>query len=277
MRRFRRRMTSVCAVVCGLPLYAHAQAEPPAQPPAEQPPAQPPADAPPPAPPEPPPPETWMDGWTGGVELGVTGSSGNTEELNFRFGANAKRTSPFTETTTSLTYKISTSEGDTTDNEARFDLRNDWLIKDSPWRYFALGAVEYDDFQEWDFRVSAFAGVAYEFIKNERTTLLGRLGLGASREFGGQDDEITPEALIGADLEHKFDERSKITATVDFFPSLSDFGPYRAEAKAAYEILVDPKSKMTFKVGFVDSYDSTPGDGFRRNDFDYFAMLVWSF
>lgn len=266
------------ALLLASPAATIAQSEPPAQPPADPPPeAQPEAPPAAPVPPPPPPPATWMDGWSGSIELGLTGSSGNTEELNFRGGFGAKRTSPFYETTIAFAYKVSTQEGDTTENQARLDLRNDWLLKDSKWRLFALGAGEYDDFQDWDFRVSAFGGVGYEFIKNDRTTLLGRAGLGASREIGGADNDIVPEAVLGADVEHKIDDRSKVTASIDFFPELSEIGPYRFVAKAAYEILVDPKNNMTLKLGFIDTYDSTPGDGFRRNDFDYFAMLVWSF
>lgn len=259
------------AGLAAVPAQAWAQAEAPAQPP---PPA---AEQPPPTPAEPPPPETWLDGWKGSVELGLSGSSGNTEEMTFRGGFGAKRTTTDYDTSVALVYKLSRDEGQTSENQGRLDVRNDWLIKDSKWRFFALGAFEYDDFQEWDFRVAAFGGVGYEFIKNDRTFLLGRAGVGLSREIGGSDNAITPEALLGGDFEHKFDDRQKVTASVDFFPDLSDFGPYRFVAKAAYEVLVDPETKMTFKVGAIDTYDSTPGDGFKRNDLDYFAVLVWSF
>jgi glutamate N-acetyltransferase/amino-acid N-acetyltransferase len=39
---------------------------------------------------------------------------------------------------------------------------------------FATGKAEYDEFQDWDWRLSAFAGPGYYFVKHDRTKLLGR-------------------------------------------------------------------------------------------------------
>jgi hypothetical protein len=36
-------------------------------------------------------PPSFFKGWTGGVEVGLNGSEGNTERLSFRAGANATR------------------------------------------------------------------------------------------------------------------------------------------------------------------------------------------
>ncbi len=131
-------------------------------------------------------------------------------------------------------------------------------------------------FQNWDWRVTAVSGVGYEFIKSDRTTLLGRVGIGAMREFGGEDNRIHPELDVGVDWQHKFTEFQKLTFSFDYYADLIDIGAYRFIGKAAYEIVVDPDSGMTLKLGVEDRYDSTP-DGAKRNDLDYFAVLMFKF
>lgn len=241
--------------------------------------------APPPPPPPPPPPavpevkpdpDSFFKGWTGNVELGLNGSDGNTQTLSFRAAVNGKRETSKTVTTAGVLYLYGTQDGDKNQDRAEFNLRNDWKIT-PPWRIFAIGKAEYDTFQDWVWRTSAFAGLGYEFIKNDKTLLLGRFGAGITKEFGGEDNRIQPELDFGLDFEHKFDERSKVFASVDVYPSLQSFSDYRAVGKAGYEIVVDPQSGMALKLGAEDRYDATPGDGKKRNDITYFAVLSFNF
>lgn len=222
-------------------------------------------------------PVSWTEGWKGTVEFGLNGSDGNSESLNFRAGTSAKRETSDYDTTASLVYSRAASDGVVTTNKAELNLRNDWKFKDSPWRVFALGKAEYDDFQAWEYRLSAFGGVGYEVIKDDTTFLLLRAGLGFSKELNSPENKITPEGLLGADFSYKVSERSKFTSSLDFYPSLDEFPDYRFNLKAAYEILVDPETKMSFKIGAEDRYDSDPGAGAKKNDIDYFALLVWSY
>lgn len=223
-------------------------------------------------------PASWTEGWTGSVELGLNGSDGNTETFNFRGGITGERITLDYETRAGFVYSYTRNDGTDTENRANAFIRNDWLLaEDSKWRIFALGDATFDDFQDWDYRVSAFGGVGYEFIDTDKTFLLGRVGLGVTREIGGSENAFIPEGVLGADFTHKLTERQKVYANVDFYPALDDFGPYRLVSRAGWEILVDPETSMSLKLGVEDRYDSDPGDGFKRNDLDYFALLVWSF
>ncbi len=250
---------------------APGEAPPPAPAPA---PAEPPAPA---TPPPPPAPETFWDGWTWSVELGLNGSEGNSSNLNLRAGFGAERKTEETETKFTFAYSYAKDDGESTENKGQAELRNDWLLgKDSPWRIYALGRIEYDQFQDWDWRASAFTGVGYEFIKNEKTLLLGRVGIGATQEYGSSDNRIHPELDLGIDFEHKFTDTQKFTLTLDYYADLLDISEYRIVGKAAYEITLDKDSGMTLKLGVEDRYDSSPGDA-KRNDLDYFALLVFKF
>jgi putative salt-induced outer membrane protein YdiY len=241
-------------------------------------PATPPADpAKPATPPPPPAPQTFWDGWTGSVELGLNGSEGNSSNLNFRAGFGAERKTEETETKFTFAYSYAKDDGEATESKGQAELRNDWILgKDSPWRVYALGRIEYDEFQAWDWRASAFAGIGYQFFKDEKTTFIGRFGAGASQEYGSEDNRIHPELNLGIDFEHKFTDTQKFTLTLDYYPDLLDLSEYRVVGKAAYEILLDKDNGMTLKVGVEDRYDSSPGDA-KRNDLDYFALLVFKF
>lgn len=220
---------------------------------------------------------SWLEGWEGSVEVGLAGSDGNTEQLSFRTGVSAVRKTERYETKFGLHYLYAKSDGDETANRFDLSLRNDWLIKDSRWRVFAEGQYENDQFQDWDHRISGFVGVGYEFIKREKTTLVGRAGLGGTQEIGGSDEGFSPEAFLGADFSHQLTERQKLTASTDFIPSLDDGGEFRWINRAAWEINVDPETKMFLRLGAEHRHDSDPGEGFKENDLDYFLTLGWSF
>jgi putative salt-induced outer membrane protein YdiY len=238
-----------------------------AQPAAEEAPPGPPSEA-----------ETpFSKGWSGGIELGLNGATGNTEMLNFRGSAGARRTTDRYDTMGDITYTYSTDDGDESANRLEANARNDWLIPDSKWLFFADAKYEYDEFTDYDSRLSGHVGAGYRFIKTEKDDLLGRVGVGAYKEWGGSDDDLTPEGVLGADYTHIFSELSSFTATVDFYPQLDEIGPYRFVGRAAYQVILDQETNLIFKIGAEDRYDSTPGDGFKRNDFTYFAMLGWKF
>ncbi len=220
---------------------------------------------------------SFFRGWEGSAEVGMNGSTGNTERFNLRAGINAERDTERTFTTTSLTYTYAKEDGNDTENRLRFQLRNDWKLADSRWFVFAQGSAEYDEFQDWDARLDGFFGLGYRFIDTERTRLNGRLGTGLSYDIGGSDNRIRPEGLAGADIRHQITERQLFRADVEYLPEYTNFAHYRIRARASYEILVDPEVNLTLKLGVENRYDSDPGAGFKRNDLDYFAVLAWSF
>jgi len=260
-----------------------AEAPPPAAPAAAKaaeaasvPPATPAAPSPPPPPAVLPDPDSFWEGWKGSLELGVNGSEGNSQALSARGAINLKRETSKIVTTAGFLYTYGTQDGDKNLDHAELNLRNDWKIG-SPWRIYATGKSEYDTFQDWVWRTSVFAGLGYEIIKNDDTLLLGRLGAGVTKEYGSSKQRIEPELDIGLDWEHKIDERQKIFATIDYYPSLHRFTTYRVDAKAGYEVVVDPAHSLSLKLGLEDRYNSNPGDDKKKNDLLYFATIVYSF
>jgi putative salt-induced outer membrane protein YdiY len=226
----------------------------------------------------PPDPDSFWDGWKRNAELGLNGSEGNTENLSLRALVGGERKTSQMETRADLGYFYATDQSKKTKSRGEGNLRNDWLFGDSPWGFFAQARLEYDEFQTWQWRASGFLGPSYTFIKDDRTLLRGRAGLGGAYEFGKDADEkFVPEAMLGLDFEHKLSERTKIYATLEYYPSLDEFPDYRLYGKAGIEVLVDPELGMSFRAGVVDRYDASPGEGRKRNDLEYFAALAWTF
>lgn len=218
-----------------------------------------------------------LEGWSGSFEFGLDGSTGNTEELDIRGSVVASRETDKYITTARAGFMYGTAEGTNTDNEIYAGLRNDWKLEDPRWRVYAEGTYEYDEFQEWDHRLTVGAGVAYQAIKNDTTELILRSGIQARKDVGGSENAWVPEGVFGFDLTHSLTERQEVGVTFDFYPTLDDLGPYRHITDAYWKIDVDPEVNMFLRVGIHNEYDSDPGVGFKRNDLDYYATLGWSF
>ncbi|MEM1331241.1 MAG: DUF481 domain-containing protein [Planctomycetota bacterium] len=219
----------------------------------------------------------WYEGWDGDVEIGLNGSEGNTEELDFRIAVNFEKDGPRYDFKWTNVYNYGTEDSDETDNDFTSRFRADRKFEDSKWRAFGEGSFEFDEFESWDTRTSIHAGPAYEFINNDKYFLLGRAGAGVFRETGSSRNEWVPEALLGADFNWQVTERQKLESSATYYPSLQDFSEFRFLLIAGYSILVDPEVNMTLRIGIEDEYESDPDEGFKRNDLDYYAVLVWSF
>lgn len=217
----------------------------------------------------------FWSGWKRRLEAGLSGASGNTENFNARAAFTTSRKSERMETLADFSYIFRTENGESSKSRGEANARNDWILGESPWGLFALGKAEYDEFQDWDWRLSSFVGPSYTFVKDDRTLLRGRAGAGASYRIGGNDHGFTPEALLGLDAERKLTSDSRVFANSEYLPSLDEFGEFRLLSKAGYEVMLN--ATMSLKAGVAHRYDSDPGAGIRPSDVEYFILLGWDF
>jgi putative salt-induced outer membrane protein YdiY len=214
--------------------------------------------------------------WEGGLELGVNGTEGNSETFNFRFLSNAKRTTDRTIFSFNTRYIKNTAASEETAHRLFFEGRDELLFPNSPWSLYVHQTTEYDEFRAFDLRVTGDAGIGYQFIKNDAVSLLGRAGPGFSHEIGGPDDSVVPEAVFGLAYEHKITARTKISASTDYYPDVSDVSEFRLNSQINWEMVLDEALHLSLKLGAMDRYDSTP-NGAEANDLDYSATILWSF
>ena len=173
-------------------------------------------------------PTDWFGGtpWDTGIELGLNGSTGNNESFSIRTGGYVKRESRFSKLDYSIYYNRTTTGEETTQNNATTDIRNDWLLDDSsPWSLFAKANVFYDQFQAFDLQTNGNSGIGYQIFKDPAVNLTTRVGGGASREFGGPDNEWVPEALFGFEYEQSVTDTQKFFAKLEYYPAVRKLRP----------------------------------------------------
>ena len=230
----------------------------------------------PPAPPvddpllQPPPPRIWA----GGIDLGVNGTSGNSDTVNFRVGLNAKRQVVDNIFTTDFLYSYAEQEDLTTANQALFNARDEILFTDSPWSLFGATQFEYDQLRAYRYRTGVYAGTGYTVRDDRDMTFKLRGGAGAVREFGTgtSEDRWVPEFVFGTDFRYRLSDRSSFLSMIDYYPRIDDFNQFRVRARAAYEHILDPATSTVLRIGVQDRYDSHPGDA-EKNDLTYFVTL----
>lgn len=219
----------------------------------------------------------FLSGWTKRIEVGANGVHGNAEGSSLRASVHATRVDERTQASVTGTYEYGTSLGEVTQNRLAVSGRAERLMVDSPWRSFVLGSYESDQFREWDHRLTAGGGFGYQVVTSERTSLVARGGMSAGRDVGGLDGRVRPEAILGLDFTHAIDERQRIGGAVDFLPDVGDTRSYRVNTRASWEIMIDPASRLSLRIGGENRHDTTASGGSRRDDLSYFAVLAVEF
>ena len=212
--------------------------------------------------------------WDTGIELGINGSSGTSDSFSMRTGGYIKRASRFSKLDLSTYYNRTGSGGVLTQNNAQFDVRNDWLLDDkSPWTLFATNSVFYDQFKDFDVQTNVDTGVGYRFFHDPDLALIGRVGGGTSREFGGEDERWVPEGLFGFEYNQQLCSTQKFYAKLDYFPELDEIGEYRMVADTGWEVVLVQPSNLSLKISAQDRYDSTP-NGAEPHLINYSVLLL---
>ena len=211
------------------------------------------------------------------LELGLNGSEGNTDEMDLRAAFKAGKTDDRTRWKLDTAYNLSKTNNERTTNDATVGLVNDWLLPDSKWFYFAQGRFDYDEFQDWERRVSGSGGLGYQFIKNDTWDVLGRFGGGVTKNFGDVDDDLNPEGQIGGEMTWRISKLQTLGARTTVFPNLDDHGESRIISAAEWTMQLDRFEGLSFKLGLENEYESETSDDSDHNDLTYYGALVISF
>ncbi|MBX7106260.1 MAG: DUF481 domain-containing protein [Gemmataceae bacterium] len=214
--------------------------------------------------------------WTGGIDFGTNGTSGNAEAFGLRLAGNVKREWDHKTFTADMLYNYASANGVVNQDMLLANARQEWDFIGTPWSYFVSGGLQYDTFRAFDVLMFAHTGVGYTWFKDDTGFLKTRAGVGGSWTINGPDDTFHPEALLGLDYEKKFNDRTKYVLGAVVFPDLSDAGQFRATVNTHLEFLVDPEHNIAFKIGAVDNYISQ-AEGRKRNDLAYFLALAWKY
>ncbi len=214
------------------------------------------------------------DCWDAGVEFGLNGTDGLNQAQSIRTGGHLRRETDVWKFDSNIVFNRNSANKVETQNNALHDARLDRIIAGSRWTLFLSEQLLYDEFQAFDLRLAINGGVGYQFFDRDWFDLTGRVGAGASREFGGPDDSIPAEALFGLESQYKISDMQRLAGRIDYFPEWEDFGRYRIVADVGWEIDLDRPANVSLKFSVIERYDSTP-NGADPHQLDYAALLIW--
>jgi putative salt-induced outer membrane protein YdiY len=217
--------------------------------------------------------EPLLPGWERQFDLGVGGAEGNSQSRTIHGALTAKTESPEHRWDVRLAYDSAEKDGERSRQEFFAQGNRDWLVPDSPHFYFALGRLDWDDFQDWDYRINAAGGYGYEFVDRPDWQLRGKVGLGASREFGGEDDALSPEGLLGLESFWELGEHHRIEFATTLHPQFDEPSEYRNLTSLSWVNKLN--AAMRLKIGLTNEYDSAVGEDAEHNDFTYTTALSW--
>jgi putative salt-induced outer membrane protein YdiY len=216
--------------------------------------------------------------WEGSVDLGLDGSEGNTDTLNFHVGAKLKHRSDGDTFTSEFNYHENTSGGTTQTDHGIVEERYEHQLGDSLLTCYIHDSLIYDEFKTYRLKDSSDAGLGFQFLKNDLVKLTGRFGGGETYECDGiPQPEWLSEIVFGGDGELSISKLQKLCGSVEYRPEWSDFSNYRLNAKASWEIVLDEVRHLSMKISVIDEYDAAAGFGKKPNDLDYAISMQLSF
>jgi len=215
--------------------------------------------------------------WNVGVELGASATRGNSQTSDLRFAVGAKRENDRSRLALDAAYYGAKTDGDTTDNQFNADALHDWLTPGSPWFYFAGAGYDFDEFEDWRHRARGSAGVGYQWDPAQNLSIQPRVGGGFAYEFGGDSENLRPEALAGFSLAWTPLDTHQLTLASFVYPDLDEFGESRTVSELAWKIDLPDLQGMAFKWGLEHEYESSTEGDQTHNDLRVFATMLLEF
>jgi len=216
----------------------------------------------------------YRGGWEGDIEAGVNGSDGNTETANLVFGFFAKRKTDSGEFSTDLNYFYEQNDGIKSTDKLYWKNHYESMLANGITSWFFDFWYEYDAFKVFDYRIAFHVGLSQPLHETDYSKLVGRLGLGASREYGTANTDWVPELVMGWGYDLQVTSASKLTFVGDYFPDVDDFATYRLNMKLTYEVEI-PDHGCSLLASAFNRLDTQANPGQKKNDIDYMLSLKW--
>ncbi|MGD2118936.1 MAG: DUF481 domain-containing protein [Chromatiales bacterium] len=212
--------------------------------------------------------------WKKSIAVGFSGAQGNSENNNLHVDFTSDyRTREQRHRFTTL-YDGKTENGDTTENSFEARLQSDFFMPGSRWFWFTREQFDWDQFEEWDYRLGFYIGPGYVLVEEPNWKLTGKVGAGANKTWGDADEDLTPEALLGIDFEWAINSKQSLTAGNTIYPDLEEDGEFRNVTLLNWKIkATDIYKGASLKLGLSNEYDSTAMAPIEENDFKYNLSL----
>jgi putative salt-induced outer membrane protein YdiY len=225
-----------------------------------------------------PPKKGWFDtnfmrGWNRNINMGLNGTIGDNNATNLTIGYNFNYADDFKRWRFTGRYFYNKSDDGDGDNNARIDLRRDWLVPLSRWFGYAAFRYQFDQFESWQHRTTLSGGPGLHLLQTERHLLDTTVGLAFTREFGDRQTQ-TGEGVWGVEYAWQISERQKFTFSNDFFPEFTpNAGEFRNFTVSEYSIVLSNEPVLKWTLGIQNDYETDIEPGDKENDFRYYMAL----
>ena len=222
--------------------------------------------------------------WKGQIELNATFVSADNTQLDMRAAAQATRETIDDKLKAYAEYYLKTLAssgssgfGDVTDNNLLTNVTYDRFLNPTKWLWFGKAQYQYDVNQGWENRIQAWGGIGYRFYEDPKGfSLTGKLGLGATHEFGSSD--ITePNGYAEIALAWQISERQKLNLSSYISPDLANIQNFFVQTRLEWSMKLDIFSGLSLVAGLRDDYQSQPANNATGNDFRGYAGLKLEF
>ena len=173
-------------------------------------------------------------------------------------------------------YFFKTVNDATTDNNLLVTSVYDRDITATDWLWFLKAQGQASSLEAWEERLSGWGGIGYRFFKAPPIAIVGKVGLGATHEFGAVN-ETYPEGYLELDGKWDITERQSIQGNVYIAPDLSDISQYMTIARAEWALKVDPELGLSLVGGLRFQYQSNVPAGENATDLRVYAGLKMDF
>ena len=221
----------------------------------------------------------WGQLWTGSVDVGLAGASGNAQALTFTTGMDAARATNTDKTSVYLRIiKASATVGGKRSDTAQAVRGGIGYDHNITKRLFVnlFNDYEYDKFQNLDLRFVLGGGLGYQVVKSERTRLDLVGGAAYNRSsFNGSPTRNSAELYWGNNYSVKLTGSTSLVQSFRMFNDMTNTGWYRVN----FDIGASTKiSKwLSWNLSLSDRYLSHPAPGRKTNDFLYSTGLGITF
>lgn len=218
------------------------------------------------------PPAAADSGWQVDFNAGFSLTRGNTDTLGLSLGLDAERKWDGWQLIGKGAYNYTEIENLTTGNALRLGLQLNRDLTDR-WYVGIANTFTYDEIADLDYRYQLAAALGYRLWKSDRGELTLEAGPGYNWERqGGLTDEYAT-IRFAERFKYILSENSRLIQSLEYQPSIEDFGRYTLVAELAVTARV--VGNLWWRTAVRDIYNSEPLIGLDQNDLQLTTGLSW--
>ena len=197
------------------------------------------------------------------------------DEVNVRLSAQAEHNSELARLRINNVYFLNRANGVVIDNDVEVSTIQDWFFRGSRFSIFAKGTYQWDEFEEWEQRLSGYLGPGYKIVDQDDLKIDGRLGGGLTYEYG--IPQLLPELLVSAEWNWQVSDRQRVTGNFSYAPDVTESSQYRLSLNLEWNFRLQDTEGMSFYLGLRNEYQSIVPESSTRNDLRMFGGIKYEF